>query len=206
MNKADNTRRHIIEKAAPLFNIKGIAATSVLDVTKAARVTRGCLYGHFENKDELAYACVDYLLQTASEERDAALSKQSAAFGKIMAYLAINKDPLKPLVAGGCPIMNLSTEVDDTNPAIKRKVRLNIDQHIKAFTEILKEGIKNGEFTEKLDAEDFAVRMLCGVKGALVLGNIKNSAVMMKTVTKNIQTELESYRVIMNGASTTGLN
>src|SRR4051812_4634595 len=115
MSKAENTRRHIVEKAAPIFNIKGIAATSVIDVTKAANVARGCLYGHFESKDDLAYACVDYLLQTATEEIILAMNKKSSAFDKIVAFLETNK-PDRQMLVGGCPIMNLSTEADDTNP------------------------------------------------------------------------------------------
>lgn len=193
MSKADNTRRHIIEMAAPIFNVKGIAATSIAGVTKAADVARGCLYGHFESKDDLAYACVDYLLQAVSEVRDAAMAKQSTAFGKILTFLDISKDPLSAQIVGGCPLMNLSTEVDDTNPAIKKKVRLSIDQHIRLFTDILQEGIETGEFAEQLDPETFAVNMLCSVKGAVVLGSVKHGSGIIRTVTESIKTDLARY-------------
>ena len=192
MKKAENTHRHIIEKAAPIFNIKGIAATSVVDVTKAANVARGCLYGHFESKDELAYACVDYLLQSATEGIIAAMDRKTSAFGKIVAFLDTNK-PERPMLVGGCPLMNLSTEADDTNPVIKKKLRSSIDHHIRIFTDVLKHGVISGEFSSELDVDDFSLRMFCSIKGAVVLGGIKNSPAIMKSITQSVKKELESY-------------
>lgn len=193
MSKAENTRRHIIEKAAPIFNVKGIAATSVVDVTKAAKVARGCLYGHFESKDDLAYACADYLLETAEEELKVAISKKRSAYGRIMAFLDTNKVTGKPLIAGGCPMMNLSTEADDTSPLIIRKLQESVDRHITILGEILKEGIYSGEFSDRMNADDFIIRMMCSVKGAVVLSGITRTGGMMKTVTQSLKKELESY-------------
>jgi TetR/AcrR family transcriptional repressor of nem operon len=193
MSKSENTRQHIIEKAAPLFNVNGIAATSVGDVAKAARVARGCLYGHFESKDELAYACADYLLDTANEELAAAMSRKRSAYGKIMAFLETNKVTGKPLIAGGCPLMNLSTEADDTSPVIRKKLEDNVDLHIRLLGEVLRDGIQSGEFSDRLNPDDFTVRMICSIKGAVVLSGITRTAGIMKTVTHSVKTELESY-------------
>ncbi|MBL7756118.1 MAG: TetR family transcriptional regulator, partial [Chitinophagaceae bacterium] len=47
--KAERTRQHIIEKAAPFFNKKGYADTSLSDITAATGLTKGAIYGNFEN-------------------------------------------------------------------------------------------------------------------------------------------------------------
>ncbi len=51
LSKSEKTKAFIIEKAAPVFNTKGYAGTSLSDLTAATGLTKGAIYGHFENKD-----------------------------------------------------------------------------------------------------------------------------------------------------------
>ena len=50
---AESTRRALLDAAAERFASAGYAATSIEDVVRAARVTRGALYHHFSGKQEL---------------------------------------------------------------------------------------------------------------------------------------------------------
>jgi len=54
--KGDLTRRHIIAKSMQLFSVKGYFNTSIADIVKATGLTKGGLYGHFRNKQEIWYA------------------------------------------------------------------------------------------------------------------------------------------------------
>jgi AcrR family transcriptional regulator len=47
------TRRALLDSAATLFEERGYAETSIEDVVRAARVTRGALYHHFPSKQGL---------------------------------------------------------------------------------------------------------------------------------------------------------
>ena len=53
------TRKALLESAASLFEEKGYTATSIEDVVRGARVTRGALYHHFSSKQELFEAVYD---------------------------------------------------------------------------------------------------------------------------------------------------
>ena len=55
------TRRAIVEVARQRFGAEGYAATSVDDIVRDAGVTKGALYHHFENKDQLFEEVVDEL-------------------------------------------------------------------------------------------------------------------------------------------------
>ncbi len=46
-------RLRILEAASRLFRDKGFEAVSVVEVMKAAGLTHGGFYGHFESKDDL---------------------------------------------------------------------------------------------------------------------------------------------------------
>ena len=54
ISKSEKTAKYIIEKVAPIFNRKGYAATSMSDLTTATGLTKGAIYGNFQNKEELA--------------------------------------------------------------------------------------------------------------------------------------------------------
>lgn len=53
--KADalKTRQHLIETAIVQFAVRGVSNTTLNDIADAARVTRGAIYWHFENKTQL---------------------------------------------------------------------------------------------------------------------------------------------------------
>ena len=58
--KSEATRQQVIESTAELFNKKGYLGTSISDLEKATGMTRGSIYGNFENKDAVALAVFDY--------------------------------------------------------------------------------------------------------------------------------------------------
>lgn len=59
-SKSENTKQLIIEKTASVFNTKGYAGTSINDLMNVTGLSKGCIYGNFENKDEIALKVFDY--------------------------------------------------------------------------------------------------------------------------------------------------
>ena len=60
--QAEGTRSALIEAARPLFAERGFASVATEEIVAAARVTRGALYYHFDDKRDLfraVYAVVD---------------------------------------------------------------------------------------------------------------------------------------------------
>lgn len=193
LSKSEKTRQFIIEQAAIIFNEKGIAGTSVDDILKASKVAKGCLYSHFESKEELSYASVDYLLQKMVERRHFAIARGRTAKEKIFAFMDNHKNPLYSYFSGGCPIINLGSEADDTNPVIRKKIRTMLDGAIREFTAILQEGIDKGELSDKLDPEEYANNMFMAIEGANLVCRIMNSARPMQLAQKALRRELEEY-------------
>lgn len=74
MKKGDVAKKTIIDRSAHLFSVKGYYNTSINDITEAARLTKGGLYGHFQSKEEIWYAVYDQAVKTwqAIVFRDAA--------------------------------------------------------------------------------------------------------------------------------------
>ena len=58
-DEAAETRNSILDAAERVFSKRGVAHTSLEDIAKAAGVTRGAIYWHFRNKNELFSAMVN---------------------------------------------------------------------------------------------------------------------------------------------------
>jgi TetR/AcrR family transcriptional repressor of nem operon len=193
MTKAERTKQFILEKAAPIYNEKGLAGTHVDDVLEATKLTKGSIYSHFENKEDLSMQVADYLLDKICSGIGQAMKKETSAKNKIFAYLDFNKTPLNTYITGGCPIFNLAIESDDNNGLIKSKVcnALNVSQ--KSFVNILRAGIDNGEFNASLDPEAYAFKMFATIEGATVMCRNMNNDRLMAGLIESLKNELRTY-------------
>ncbi|MFD5829060.1 ScbR family autoregulator-binding transcription factor [Lentzea sp. NPDC060358] len=54
--RSAHTRARLVRSAAELFDERGFAGTNISDITRAAGITKGALYFHFEAKEELVKA------------------------------------------------------------------------------------------------------------------------------------------------------
>ena len=195
MTKAERTKQFILEKAAPIYNEKGLEGTLVDDVLEATRLTKGAIYSHFENKEDLSIQVADYLLDNICYGIDQAMKRETSAKSKIFAYLDFNKTPLNTYISGGCPIFNLAVESDDNHGLIKTKVCNVLAASQKSFVAILRAGIDNGEFNASLDPEAYAFKMFAAIEGATVMCRNMNNDKPMAGLIESLKSELRSYEV-----------
>ncbi|MFA6085159.1 TetR/AcrR family transcriptional regulator [Mucilaginibacter sp.] len=195
LTKAERTKQFILETAAPIFNQKGISGANIDDVLDAAKLTKGCLYGHFENKEDLALQVVDFMLDNNGEKMLLTISKGKTAKAKVFAFLDFYKDPLNTYLKGGCPVFNIAVESDDNFPAIKEKIAGVIRHGQEIFVSVLSQGIADGEFTDKLDPVVYAFKAVAAVEGAVVMCRAMNTAKPMHGLIKSLKAELESYEI-----------
>lgn len=195
LTKAEKTKQFILETAGPLYNEKGISGVSIDDVLAATRLTKGCLYGHFENKDDLSDQVVDLMLKKITDKMYLAVAEKKTAKAKIFAFLDFYKNPLDTYISGGCPIFNTAVEADDNYPLIKQKVAGIFRAGQENLANVLKEGISNGEFSENLDAATFAFKLVASIEGGIVMCRTMDTAKPMHSLIKSLKTELEQYSI-----------
>lgn len=195
LTKAEKTKQFILETAVPLYNEKGISGVNIDDVLEATKLTKGCLYGHFENKDDLSEQVIDLSLKKISDKMRATVSKGKTVKGKLVALLDFYKNPLETYISGGCPIFNAAVEADDNYPALKRKVAKVFRTGQEEIAALLQEGINNGEFSNKLDPADFAFKMVAAIEGGTVMCRVMDTAKPMLGLIKSLKSELEQYSI-----------
>jgi AcrR family transcriptional regulator len=193
LTKAEKTKLFILETASPLYNVKGISGVSIDDVLEATKLTKGCLYGHFNGKDDLSEQVVDFSLKKMSQKLAGIVSQGKTAKEKIFLYLDFHRDPLDTYISGGCPIFNTAVEADDHFSSIKTKVATVLKSSLQGISTILKDGIANGEFSKELNADVFAFKILSAVEGAIVISRTIDSKKLMIELIKDLKNELERY-------------
>ncbi|QHS55818.1 TetR/AcrR family transcriptional regulator [Mucilaginibacter sp. 14171R-50] len=195
MTKAERTRQFIIEQSAPLFNTKGVAGTAMSDIMEATKMAKGGLYGHFESKEALSCAVVDYCLTSLSEKIAAAMNKEKTAKGKLFAYLDFLSNPDNPPLQGGCPMINFGMEADDTNAVINEKVRKGMEWSVKRVTNVIIEGIGTGEFHASWNAREFAIKLFTMMEGAIMIARVMGNNHNIGTIIKMLKAEIEAQVV-----------
>lgn len=176
MGKAERTREFIVEKTAPLFNRKGYAGTSMSDLTETTGLTKGAIYGNFENKDEVALAAFDYNLLRMVQRVRAQQGNDTTAIGKLKAYIEVYRKGLfSPSLSAGCPIVNTGVEADDTHPGLRKKVTDAVSSWHRSISAIIHQGIRSGEMKEDADVPAFAALMIAMIEGGITVSKISGN-------------------------------
>lgn len=191
MTKAERTRQFIIEQSAPLFNTKGVAGTAMSDIMEATKMAKGGLYGHFESKDELSHAVVDYCLTSIGEKLTNAINQQKTAKGKLFAFIDFYSNPLNPPLKGGCPMVNFGMEADDTSSVIKNKIKDGMEWSEKRLITIINDGITNGEIKADVNAKDLSIKIFAMLEGGTMITRVMNDPGQISAIVRMLKTEIE---------------
>ena len=93
---------------------------------------------------------------------------------------------------GGCPMLNMGTEADDTFEAMRQRVADSLMSWKNSIQNIITLGIEAKEFKADTNAEQIALTMVAMTEGAILLGMVtKNN--------HNLDTVLESVKILTQG-------
>jgi len=181
MSKSENTKQFIIEKTALVFNTKGYAGTSMNDIMNATGLSKGCIYGNFENKDEVALAAFDYNHSKVNEHMKARILATDKSIERLLVYPDTYKNYLKyPYLVAGCPILNTSTEADDTHPQLRERAEKALDFWKTSLENQIKRGILRKEIKDDTDPTEVAVVMISMIEGAFMQAKVTNRTKELK--------------------------
>ena len=102
--EAAQTRKRIVQAAARQFREKGIVATGLAELMKAAGLTHGGFYKHFASKDQLVAEATAAAVDSLLKEMAALPTFPSA----VAAYLSTGH---RDNPASGCPLAALGDEL-----------------------------------------------------------------------------------------------
>ena len=171
--KAEETKNHIIEIAAPIFNKYGYIGTSLSDILNKTTLTKGAIYHHFENKDDLALAALEYNLKLVSELNFSSTKSKTDSCDKLILFAEAFKKNYELLnQMGGCPIINASIDSDDGNEMIKNRIGRFIKVWEKSLKEIVEQGKLNSEIKPDVNSEYFSMNFISLIEGSIAMSKV----------------------------------
>ncbi len=153
---SQETKKNILASAQRLFTRRGFERTSLSDIAKYAGVTRGAIYWHFENKEELLLCLVDSLEQdqfSLNLLNDACDVNEPNPLGKFKSWLEgiVEDQNIKfmnsPFMSMMIAIMNGSSG----NQSLRDKFLKKNTQRHECFAMILKNAIAKRQLPIDLD-------------------------------------------------------
>jgi TetR/AcrR family transcriptional regulator, transcriptional repressor for nem operon len=179
-SKADRTKQFIIEKTAPIFNAKGYAGTSINDMTTATGLTKGSIYGNFENKDDVAVAAFEHNLGKVITYLRQKIEAKEFTIDKLLVYPEIYRNFLDiPFLEAGCPVLNTATEADDTHPLLRKKVVAALQLWKSSIENHLQNGIERNEIKADTNITEFTAVLMCLIEGAVMQSKVYGSPAML---------------------------
>ncbi|MEO6669848.1 MAG: TetR/AcrR family transcriptional regulator [Ferruginibacter sp.] len=180
-SKAARTKQFIIEKTAPVFNAKGFAGTSLADLTEVTGLTKGSIYGNFENKDEVALAAFDYNFERVTVYLKSRILATDNSLERLLVYPAVyRKFLIIPFLQPGCPILNTATESDDTHPGLKQKVADALLFWRKSIENQIKRGIERNEIKAGTNPTETAIILISLIEGAVMQSKVTGKSTELR--------------------------
>jgi TetR/AcrR family transcriptional repressor of nem operon len=196
MTKGEQTRRKIIEAAAPIFNKRGYEGSSLNDLMEATGLKKGGIYRHFSSKEELAAEAFDYTWEAAWNARLLHVDEKATGIERLKQLIANFIEHRSP-VAGGCPILNTAIDTDDGNPVLRAHVAKALRSWVSRLQVIVEQAQERGETRPGVDPKTVATLIVASLEGALMMSRLQRNDEALR----RIQSHLNQYLETEVGAS-----
>ena len=171
--KAERTTQFIIETVAPIFNKHGYIGTSMSQLTQATGLTKGAIYGNFDNKLALALAAFEYNSQLLLSELDRVSNDDPKAVNQLFGLLHFYRHyDAFTMPMGGCPLVNVGVDAQNNNSELAKAAKQTVKEIESRIAGILDRGVKGNEFHIPLPPLQFAKQFFTILQGGVVMATL----------------------------------
>ena len=175
ITKAERTTQFITKTIAPIFNRKGYAATSLNDITTATGLTKGAVYGNFDNKETLYLHCFEHLASTIISRLEYRVSLGDSPMENLMNFAIFYKEYVDfTSDFGGCPIVNFGTDSKHQNQDMNSRVREVMHRVEQILSELIEEGKRQGSIRKNIKGPVYAKRFYSLIQGSVFMSQSTN--------------------------------
>ncbi len=190
--RGQRTRDAIVDAAAELMYVHGVAGTSVDKVLAASGAGKSQMYHYFKNKDQLVEAVIDrYLAQILGNQLAIFTLASWADFDTWAEQLLdLHRQARLPIA---CPLGNLAGELGDdpkVAPLLDRAYR-TWESHLTRGLERLRD---QGELPAGTDLARLAQAAMACVQGGLLLAHIRGDLTALEDALHIAVAHLRAHR------------
>lgn len=196
MRNPEATKETILKRSGILFNTKGYKATSISNITDATGLTKGAIYRHFANKNELELETLLHLSTILSEKLRVIIKEQHTAGNKLRAVFKFFESYISnPPIKGGCPLMNAAVEADDAHPTLRKGALRILNVLRGSLLTILANGITHKQIKADIDTEMYATFFFASLEGAIMMSKLVGNDIDIKRTIAFLEKQLKEIEL-----------
>ncbi len=173
--EAEITRQQLLDTALRMFGEKGYEATRLADIAAESGVTRGAIYWHFKNKDDLVISMIKEKSEDIYQIVESELNQEGKASDKIVNIF--KRVAKKMLEDKSFHAFGLLSNYYYTQPEIFDQLLKFHENRQCYFSELLKTLIekaqKQNEINRDFSPHDIMMMMMCLIEGIINLAQEK---------------------------------
>ncbi|KJS02048.1 MAG: hypothetical protein VR65_06710 [Desulfobulbaceae bacterium BRH_c16a] len=165
-------RDKLLREALRQFSTKGYSCTSTSSIIEAVGASKGGLYNHFRNKEELFLEALSLARKIWREKNLHGLDKISRPTDKIIRLLENYRDFYltdTENLPGGCMFVNLAVELSDEFPHLGKEVNEGFFRLRRMIKRLLDTEMAAGTISKDQDTDEAAEILFAGILGACVV-------------------------------------
>src|SRR5262245_21082186 len=147
-SKPENTRRRILEAAFTEFNKNGFQGGSINRIVEEAGATKGALFHHFKNKNDLGYAVAREIIHAQLKLRwtdPLAESDDPVRDLKRIFRQCLKEELDDGQLVQGCPLNNLALEMSPLDERFRKTLEKIYGAWRESLAAAFTRGIKAGK-------------------------------------------------------------
>ncbi len=176
VNAKQSARDKLLDAAVHVVRQKGYASTSVDDLCKAAGVTKGAFFHHFESKEDLGVAAAQYWNEfTSAFFKSAPYHAHKDPLDRVLGYVDFRRQIIQgKLEDFTCLLGTMVQEAYETSPRIRQACDESISNHAAVIAEDIRAAKKLHVPDAKWSPEELALFTQVVMQGSFILAKAKH--------------------------------
>src|SRR5262245_16257259 len=197
--RADPPRKQMLAAAIDCFARHGYQGTSIDRIAREVGVTKGALYYHFRDKEELLFAAVTE--RVGEFERKVLRDVEPARDGLSTLRRVVDACFFHATVSNHRRfIITLMVEALDTNPRLSEEFRRILRGMRFYLAEVVRRGQREGSIRSDVDAEAVAATIAGGIMGAEIQHYQYPERIDLRAVLDTLVEQLADWLATARGA------
>lgn len=165
--KSEITKQHILHEAFKLFYENGFKSTSIMDVMKATKMTKGAFYHHYKSKKQLGLEVIQLKLQQRVREGMIIPLEQPGNAIEILENTFLNRIKSFPIYdkKHGCPMNNFINEIGNYESSYQLALKNIIEKWKSALVTLIEKGKEQKTIKNDIPSEAAAMYLISAFEG-----------------------------------------
>jgi TetR/AcrR family transcriptional repressor of nem operon len=188
-----SSKERLLDKAQELVLSKGFTGTTVDDICRAAGVTKGCFFHHFDSKEELGQVLLERFCETGERMHREFFGKDPDPLKRVRHYLdSMEKMVTDPARQKGCLLGAFAQELSDLDPRVRSTCCKGFAEWSEGLGEAIAAAKARHAPKKNFDPQGLADHFVASIEGALILAKARKDMRVVQASIRHFRRYLDA--------------